>query len=172
MKLGLDEQLHRLRDDFDASFAQGNQAAAEGLRTHLTVRVGAEDVAIPIDNVRRLVREVEVVVLPGAPTHLLGVINLRGDLVSVYDMATLFGYPSQGHQTRNIVVSKGLQFEAGVAVSEIGRLVQLKEGDIGPPPATLAPHLASVVRGTAYHEGSLLLFPDWDQLFVQLDARA
>jgi chemotaxis signal transduction protein len=50
--------------------------------------------------------------------------------------------------------------------------VALDEAQMGPPPGTLPASLRQIVRGTCYREGALVLFPDLNQLFTQLNARS
>jgi len=171
--LGLKDRLHKLRADFEASFSRDlMEESHEGRTLHLTLRVGPEVFAGPITQARRLVRGAEVVPLPGAPRHLLGVINLRGDLVTVYDLPYLYGYPATEGAVANVVVMRGPTFDAGLAVTELGRLVALDDSHMGPPPGTLPAPLRQIVRGTCYREGTLVLFPDLNQLFNQLNARS
>lgn len=171
--LNLQDRLRKLQLDFDASFSRDLMAEAqEGLTLHLTMRVGPEEFAVPITDIRRLVRGAEVVPLPGAPRHLSGVINFRGDLVTVYDLPFMYGYPpTTGQAVTHVVVLKGEAFDAGLSVTEIGRLTPLDGRDLGASPGTLPAPLRQIVRGTSYQGNRLLLFPDIPRLFTQLDAR-
>jgi purine-binding chemotaxis protein CheW len=171
--LGLTDRLRKLQADFEASFTRDLlEESHEGRTLHLTLQVGPEVFAVPITQCRRLVRGAEVVPLPGAPRHLLGVINLRGDLITVYDLPFLYGYPAAERAVANVVVMRGPTFDAGLAVTEIGRLAPLDEARMGPPPGTLPAPLRQIVRGTSYRDGRLVLFPDLGQLFTQLNARS
>jgi purine-binding chemotaxis protein CheW len=171
--LGLKDRLRKLQADFEASFSRDLlDRSHEGRTLHLTLRVGPEVFAVPITQARRLVRGAEVVPLPGAPRHLLGVINLRGDLITVYDLPFMYGYPAAERAVSNVVVMRGPSFDAGLAVTELGRLVALDEGRMGPPPSTLPAPLRQIVRGTCYEDRTLVLFPDLGQLFTQLNARS
>ena len=171
--VGLADRLRMLQLDFDASFSRDLLAESHAGRTlHLTVQVGPEVFAVPVIQARRLVRGAEVVPLPGAPRHLLGLINLRGDLIAVYDLPFMYGYPPAERAVANVVVMRGPTFDAGLAVTEIGRLVAMDEAEMGPPPGTLPAGLRQIVRGTCYREGALVLFPDLEQLFTQLNARS
>jgi purine-binding chemotaxis protein CheW len=171
--LGLKDRLRKLQADFEASFTRDLlQESHLGRTLHLTLRVGPEVFAVPITQARRLVRGAEVVPLPGAPRHLLGVINLRGDLITVYDLPYMYGYPAAERAVANVVVMRGPSFDAGLAVTELGRLVALDEDRMGPPPGTLPAPLRQIVRGTCYEDRTLVLFPDLGQLFTQLNARS
>jgi purine-binding chemotaxis protein CheW len=171
-QVGLADRLRMLQLDFEASFSRDLLEESHAGRTlHLTVQVGPEVFAVPITQARRLVRGAEVVPLPGAPRHLLGLVNLRGDLVAVYDLPFLYGYPPADRAVANVVVMRGPTFDAGLAVTEIGRLIPLTEAEMGPAPGTLPAGLRQIVRGTCYRDGVLLLFPDLAQLFTHLNAR-
>lgn len=172
MERALEERLRRLQVDFEESFAkESEETEPGGLNPHLTVRVGVELFAVPIQNVQRLVRDVHVVPLPGTPPHLLGVMNLRGDLVTVYDLPMVFGYGPAGNAGTGVVVTKGLPFDAGLAVDEIGRLVDLGGSQVEPAPGMLPDPLWAMVRGMVRHDDGLFLLPDLEALFVRLDAR-
>ena len=170
-ELGLDERITRIQEDFDASFAKGIEEVSSDLTLHLMVRVGDERLALPIAHINRLVRDMDVVPLPGAPAHLQGVMNLRGDLVAVYDLPYLMGYRSDRELGGNVVVTKGLAFDAGISVSEIGTLVSLNVDEAGAVPVTVPAALKSVIRGTTYLDGQLLMYLDLGQLISKLDAR-
>ena len=170
-ELGLEQRLKRLQDDFDTSFARDVEEERLDLALHLTVQVGDERFALPVQHVSRLVCDADVVPLPGAPAHLMGIMNLRGEMVAIYDLPSLFGYGHSAEGQRNVVVLKGLGFDAGLAVSDLGRLVSLDAEQMGPAPGTVPDTLRQVIRGTTYHDGKLLLFPDLKQLCRQLDAR-
>ncbi|MBI5137273.1 MAG: chemotaxis protein CheW [Nitrospirae bacterium] len=168
---GLDERIRLLQEDFDASFAKGADEEHSDLPLYLTVTLATERLALPITHVKRLVRGVDVMPLPGSPPHLLGLSSLRGELIAVYDLPRMFGYGGDRQPTSNIVVLKGEAFNVGIVVSDIGRLIAVDPERVGAVPRTVPGAIRQIVRGTTYHEGGLLLFLDLDQLFTQLDAR-
>ena len=170
--LGLDERIRRLQEDFDSSFAKGADEERNDLPLYLTVTLATERIALPITHVKRLVRGIDVMPLPGSPPHLLGLSNLRGELIAVYDLPRMFGYGGDRQPASNIVVLKGEAFNVGVVVSDIGRLIAVDPARIGAAPRTVPGPMRQIVRGTTYHNGGLLLFLELDQLFTQLDARS
>lgn len=167
----LAEQLLRLQADFDETVARPVEEGPTGLSRFLHVSVGPERFALPILRVRRLVRNPEVVPLPGAPPHLLGMINLRGELVTVYDLPAMFGYGPTPVPVAELVVLAGARFDAAVAVDATHGLTELDPSRLGGVPATLPSSVKGLVRGALPDGDALFLFPDVDALFVQLDAR-
>ncbi len=59
----------------------------------LMVRVRGESFGIPTSEVIEVIRAVAVKPLPGAPTVISGVINVRGEIIVVMDPAVRFGHP-------------------------------------------------------------------------------
>lgn len=62
----------------------------------LLLSVGADRYALALTDVCEVVRAPEITPLPGAPAAALGVMNLRGDVVPVLDVAALLGTGSGG----------------------------------------------------------------------------
>lgn len=59
----------------------------------IVVQVRGENFGLPAQNVVEIIRAVAVSPLPGSPTVISGVINVRGDVVVVIDPAVRFGKP-------------------------------------------------------------------------------
>lgn len=60
--------------------------------------------ALPLDCVARVIRVVDITPLPDAPKHLLGIINLQGNLVPVLDIRTLFHLPQRDIDLADLMV--------------------------------------------------------------------
>lgn len=95
---------------------------------HVHVRVGAERYALPIENVLEVDRLGEIAPVPGAGGASLGVRNHHGQVLAVFDLATVFGIARDG-VPRRIVVASDAGRRAAFAIDEVI--------DVGPlPPAT------------------------------------
>ena len=84
---------------------------------HLRVRSGSEHYALPVEGVREIAPLGRISPLPGAPAALLGVWNLRGDVMAVVDLASLLGI-EPGSRRRIVVVEREEQ-RAGLAVADV-----------------------------------------------------
>jgi len=85
---------------------------------HVRVRVAGEHYALPVDGVLEVAELGDVTPVPGAPPAVLGVRNLRGQLVTVVDLATLLGLEADGPPERIVVTEEGDR-RAGLAVDSI-----------------------------------------------------
>lgn len=114
---------------------------AESLTTHqyLTFFIAEEEYAIGILKVREILEYEILTRVPGAPAAVRGVINLRGSVVPVVDLAVKFGLP-EGEVTRRTCVviveveNAGERTVMGVIADAISQVVDLPAEAIEPPP--------------------------------------
>jgi purine-binding chemotaxis protein CheW len=88
------------------------------------------------------------------PPHLAGIINLRGDVVAVLDLALRLGLPAATitHESR-IVVARHGSLVAGLLVDRMAPLRTLRAGAVAAPPPTLPAETAACLRGVVTVEG-------------------
>lgn len=112
--------------------------------------IGSRAFALPVPNVRAVVDFEEWTRVPLAPPHVLGVANLRGEVVPLVDARGVLGVPSgpRGRRLRTVVVAAG-DARAAVVVDEVLGLERLDGVQAGPRPAALldAATLLETLRG-------------------------
>lgn len=157
----------------DATSPDGRSASQV---KHVCFRMHAQEFALDIAAVRETmaVRPITRVFL--APPHFAGIINLRGDVVPVLDVAQLLGLPPivMTHDTRIVLCQyrqgraadagagdaaaglapgsitasgDGVTLSAGILVDELGELRMLDVARIEPPPPTLPRDTATLLAG-------------------------
>ena len=97
--------------------------------TCVRVRVGAEEYALPVRCVPEVGERGEITPVPGAPAPVIGVRNLRGEVLPVFDLAAALGAPDSGSGERIVVVEADGRRAALVvdAVIEVGELADPEE---------------------------------------------
>ena len=70
----------------------------------VTFFAGGQSFSIDITDVREIRRWSPVTPLPHAPAEVLGVMNLRGSVIPIYDLAARFGLPPTAESARNVIV--------------------------------------------------------------------
>jgi purine-binding chemotaxis protein CheW len=99
---------------------------------HLLVRVGGERYALPIHDVVEVTRMGDLIPVPGAPHALLGVQNVRGQVVPVVDLGAVVGMPRSETRGAVVVVDDSGQ-PAGLAVDALLDVAELvAEGSESP----------------------------------------
>jgi purine-binding chemotaxis protein CheW len=110
-----------------------------GAQQYLIFVIGGEEFAVPVLRVREIVAYGPVTRVPAAPPWIRGVVNLRGLVLPVVDLALKFGLPATavGQRTCIVVIELTLAGEPtamGVAADAVTDVEALAPGDIEPPP--------------------------------------
>lgn len=109
--------------------------ASASLTELLTFRLVDQDYALDIMSVREIRGWTRTTPLPHAPSYMCGVINLRGTVLPVMDLAERLGLPAQEKSDRNvIIVVKHGDAITGLLVDAVSDIVALTQDDLQPPP--------------------------------------
>ncbi len=130
----------------------------------MLARLANERIAIETRFVREVHRPAEITPVPGSPSFLVGVTNLRGEVLAVMDLRELFGLPAAENVGRPQMVILGLQRpEFGLIVDEIYEVAKLRIGEILEPLASVAGLSRDCLRGVT---ADALLVLDGDGLLT------
>jgi purine-binding chemotaxis protein CheW len=138
-----------LPTDTTPSSAVG-QATGGGLRDKrqfISFRVGAEDYAIDIMYVREIKGWSETTSLPNQPDYLLGVLNLRGSIVPIFDLSRRLGMAATvATRTHVVVIVAVAERTVGLLVDAVSDILSVDPAEIKPVPdvdATISTELLS-----------------------------
>ncbi len=136
----------------------------------LAFRLGEESFAFEIERVREVLSFTKVTKVPNTPDFMIGVINLRGNVVPVVDLRLLFGL-GQGEMTEDtciIIVEVALDdetLEIGARADAVREVFDLKKDNIEPAP-TLGKHLdTEFMLGMGKKDDEFLLLLDIEKVF-------
>jgi purine-binding chemotaxis protein CheW len=106
---------------------------------YLTFYIASEEYAVALLRVREIIEYDTVTRVPQTPTWIRGVINVRGSVVPVIDLAVKFGLPESPVTRRTCVVIvevdiEGQQTAMGVIADVVSQVVDLAHHDIEPTP--------------------------------------
>ncbi len=141
---------------------QAQEAApAEAPSRWVTVHLAGETYGIEVMNVQEVLRVPEIAPVPGAPDFVLGIINLRGHVVTVIDTRRRFGLPPAEHdeQTRIVIVEVDGQV-FGMVVDSVAEVVDIRRSDIDTAPMVQGEEAAPYLQGVAHLDGRLLILID------------
>jgi purine-binding chemotaxis protein CheW len=106
---------------------------------YLTFRLGAEEYGLEILKVREINGLMDITKVPRAPSHVRGVINLRGKVIPVLDLRLKFCMESvdDTEQTCIIVVDAnvgGTSMMTGIVVDSVSEVLDIQEDQIEDSP--------------------------------------
>ena len=110
------------------------------LSQYLTFFLGEEEYALGILRVKEIIQYDVVTRVPRTPDWIRGVINLRGRVVPVVDLAVKFNRPATtvGKSTCVVLVEVDVDDEhrvVGLVADAVSQVIDLRPDDIEPPPA-------------------------------------
>lgn len=137
------------------------EPTADGVAEFLSFRLGDEEFCLDIMAVREIRSWTQPTPLPRAPACLSGVINLRGTILPVIDLAARLGLAPAAADPRHviIVVERGGQC-AGLVVAVVAGIVTLATGTLEPPPAQSATTAGGCLAALSLCEGRMLRIID------------
>jgi purine-binding chemotaxis protein CheW len=100
--------------------------------------VGEALCGMDILKVQEINKLIEMTRVPQAPEYVLGILNLRGEIVTIIDLGKKLGLKSTelNHKTRNIIVNSNSE-HIGLMVEQISDVVQAEWEKVEPPPANI-----------------------------------
>ena len=137
----------------------------------LTFIIAGEQYAVDIERIVEIVTPRPVTRIPNADSAVVGIISLRGTIVTLVDVRRKLRHnaASQENADTRIVVIDYHNEMVGFVVDRVLRVVKAARSDIGPHPVVHATELDVAVRGVFRAGGALTILLDLDKL---LDHRA
>lgn len=131
----------------------------------VTFQLEEETYGINVMQVREVLRYTEIAPVPGAPDYVLGIINLRGNVVTVIDTRSRFGL-MQGDITDNtrIIVIESERQVIGILVDSVAEVVYLKSSEIDTTPSVGTDESSKFIQGVSNRDGKLLILVDLNKL--------
>lgn len=114
----------------------------------LTLALGAERYGIETTYVREVVRLANFTALPGAPEFVLGVTNLRGEILCIVDVRTFFAVPHAALTDLSRMIVLGTDApEFGLLADRVDAMTKLRADDLLPVPASASGIAREYLRG-------------------------
>lgn len=134
----------------------------------VTFRLSGETYGINVMRVQEVLRYTDIAPVPGASEHVLGIINLRGSVVTVIDTRARFGL-MQGEiddNTRIVIIETGGHV-VGILVDSVAEVVYLRQSEIDTTPNVGNEENSRYIQGVCNKNDELLILVDLDKLLTE-----
>ncbi len=133
----------------------------------VTFRLAEETYGINVMHVQEVLRITEIAPVPGAPAYVLGIINLRGNVVTVIDTRSRFGLPStETDDSSRIVIIEADKQVVGILVDSVAEVVELNQSEVDSAPNVGNEESSRYIQGVANREDNLLIVVDLNKLLT------
>jgi len=136
----------------------------------VTFRLDNETYGINVMQVQEVLRYTEIAPVPGAPNYVMGIINLRGNVVTVIDTRERFGLPSQelSDNTRIVIIETDEQV-VGILVDAVAEVVYLRQSEIELAPNVGNDESAKFIQGVCHKNDELLILVELEKLLSDVE---
>lgn len=137
---------------------------------YVTLGVGEERFAVPVERVREILQAQPIARLPNAPPYFLGMIDVRGQGVPVVDLRLKLGL-EQGQDTENTriivlqVMIEGRELTLGLKTDRVFEVTELDGNQLEPPPEIGARWRSDCITGIGRRNGLFVTVVDLGRLF-------
>lgn len=134
----------------------------------LTFQLAQQEYALDIMSVREIRGWTKTTPMPHAPAFMRGVINLRGTVLPVIDLAARLGLPPLETTPRNVIivvkVDSGL---TGLLVDAVSDIIALTEADMQPPPDVASDPAANTIKALSLMDDRMIRILDLDPIVAK-----
>lgn len=137
----------------------------------VTYYLDNEIYGIDVMHVQEVLRITEIAPVPGAHDFVLGIINLRGNVVTVIDTRKKFGLPfKEPDELSRIIVVEINDNVVGLLVDSVAEVVYLKQSEIEPSPTVNNDESSYCIQGVYSREDSLLILVDINKFISEQES--
>lgn len=124
--------------------------------------------AVSLASVREVIRPGDITPVPGAPADVLGIVNLRGQIVPVLDGRRRFGLDTgvaaDEEDDRRVIVFDDGGTVVGMRIDVIGDMLTFASEDVAPPPPGRAQRRDDPVSGVLTRDDGFIALVDVQKL--------
>ena len=133
--------------------------------------LGEEEFGVDIQNIREINRMVDITRVPRTPDFVVGVINLRGNVIPVINMRKRFGLPEKdSDKSTRIVVVEVYNKTIGILVDGVSEVLRIPAGIIEPPPDIVSGIHTKYIEGVAKLQDRLLILLNLEKVLTSGEA--
>lgn len=126
----------------------------------LSFSLGKEDYAIPLLSVKEVIAMPEITPIPYTPSHFLGIMNLRGQVISVIDLRTKFNIKTETSTETAVIICDLKPICLGVVVNSVNSVLSLSRQEINPRPEIQSSKASDYITGVTRKDQQLILLID------------
>ncbi|KAA8984258.1 MULTISPECIES: chemotaxis protein CheW [Gammaproteobacteria] len=143
------------------------QSSDDPVLQYVTFRLADETYGLNVMQIQEVLRYTEIAPVPGAPDYVLGIINLRGNVVTVIDTRRRFGLPDgEVTDSTRIVVLEAEEQVIGILVDAVAEVIYIRQSEIESAPNVGNEESARFIHGVCNREGELVILVAFEKMLT------
>ena len=142
-------------------------------RSYLSFWADRQLFAVPIREVRQIIRMQKIVEVPDYPPYARGIINLRGDIIPIIDVRMRLGKPEIPYNDRTciIIIDVG-GHQYGIVVDQVSEVMEITKQQFSQPPQIGGVSVNEYLNGIAKIENKVVMALDCSKLLREKEYQA
>jgi len=143
--------------------------SAKALRDILLFNVADSLCGIDVLLIQEVRKDFEITPVPMAPDYVSGVMNLRGEIATVFNLSMKLGLTAEHDMKHSKVIvlkNRSGEFE-GLLVDDIADVMQISEADVNRSPGHMTSIRAEFVEGICRQDEDLVALLDLTAIFAK-----
>jgi purine-binding chemotaxis protein CheW len=137
----------------------------ENTNQFVVFKVGIEEYAIPILKVNEIIRlkGITITEVPNTQKYVLGIINLRGEVIPIIDLRMKFNMPQKEMDDSNRIIIVNIEDKSiGLMVDSVSEVAHIEQEDITQPPEEISDINSRYITGVAKYKDRIFIILDID----------
>lgn len=153
--------------------SQTGQNQAVGMKELISFRIGAQEFCVDIMAIREIRGWTPATALPQSPSFVKGVINLRGAVLPIVDLAARLGFDSTEVNDRNVIIVAQIGEQVvGLLVDAVSDILTVTDDVIQPTPDVASETAKSFIRGLIAMDGRMISLIGLDRVLPDMELEA
>jgi len=150
-----------------ALMAEASKSLEDPILQWVTFRLDNETYGINVMAVQEVLRYTEIAPVPGSPSYVMGIINLRGNVVSVINTRLKFGLQEEeiSEHTRIVIIEAG-RHVVGILVDSVAEVVYLRQSEVETAPSVGNDDSAKFIQGVCHKNDELLILVEMEKMLT------
>ncbi|GEO83466.1 MULTISPECIES: chemotaxis protein CheW [Alphaproteobacteria] len=145
----------------------------EGGRELIAFRVGDQEFCVNIMSVREIRGWTPATPLPHSPSHVMGVINLRGAVLPILNLAARLGMTPVEPDARHVIIVAQVKAKVvGLLVDAVSDILTVSDENIQPTPEISSDVEKQYARGILAIDQRMICLIDLEALFPDAESEA
>jgi len=153
--------------------SNGGQNQVGGMKELISFRIGSQEFCVDIMAIREIRGWTAATALPQSPSFVKGVINLRGAVLPIVDLASRLGFESTEASDRNVIIVAQIGEQVvGLLVDAVSDILTVTDDVIQPTPDVASETAKSFIRGLIAMDGRMISLIGLERVLPDMELEA
>ena len=135
--------------------------------------LGDNEYGLDITLVNAIENYTDIVPIPNAPSYILGILNLRGDVIPVYSLRKKFGMPEvPGQAATQLLITKCKDITVGYKVDSVSEIIDVSDAEFHETPIIVKGEQTRYVAGVANKKDRLIVLLDSENILSEMESES